>query len=395
MAHLDKVPETPEGLQTLYDTTQGATDERFVAGIQCKRTKIADILKLTNRLRDSRGVLESELLRLADFAKVFNKLYATKNNKWFNTAEIMLKKIQSHYLRWREILKFTSPRKSRKKRKSKKEKTIYETTSFNRNRPIQSDAFGMSSYDYQVKELKNELHLFLGDMVKGIKLCQTMLKEEDKIKHDPEWIKDIYEDCYNMVVAKNRETIDWLHSMGLAHEDNPLYQLMIKYNDKEKFIEEQFHEHTDTRFIDFVIADVIMTLMNNNINATEQQLWGKNYEKIKMVRFAIENFDLLVTPHGRSGYNGADIMEFIIWCDVIKDPNTREDEERILYDYLKDNYKGGRSLVGWSSIFNSRKEYNQESRNRIAGSFDKNVTNLFDELHKKEIEKSMSFRANG
>lgn len=390
MAHLDKVPETPEGLQTLYDTTQGATDERFVAGIQCKRTKIADILKLTNRLRDSRGILESELLRLADFAKVFNKLYATKNNKWFNTAEIMLKKIQSHYLRWREILKFTSPRKSRKKRKPKREETIYETTSFNRNRPIQSDAFGMSSYDYQVGELKNELRLFLGDMVKGIKLCQAMLNEEDKIKHDPEWIKEIYEDCYNMVVAKNRETIDWLHSMGLAHAENPLYQLMIKYNDKEKFIEEQFHEHTDTRFIDFVIADVIMTLMNNNINAAEQQLWGKDYEKIKMVRFAIDNFNLLVTPHGRKGYCGADIMEFIIWCDVIKDPNTREDEERILYDYLKDNYKGGRSIVEWSSVFSARKDYTQTIKDQIKMSFNEKVTNLFEEQHKKEIEKSLA-----
>ena len=384
MAHLDKVPETPEGLQTLYDTTQGATDERFVAGIQCKRTKIADILKLTNRLRDSRGVLESELLRLADFANAFNKLYATKNNKWFNTAEIMLKKIQSHYLRWREILKFTSPKKSRKKRKPKKEETIYETTSFNRNRPIQSDAFGMSSYDYQVGELKNELRLFLGDMVKGIKLCQA------KIKHDPEWIKEIYEDCYNMVVAKNRETIDWLHSMGLAHEDNPLYQLMIKYNDKEKFIEEQFHEHTDTRFSDFVIADVIMTLMNNNINATEQQLWGKDYEKIKMVRFAIDNFNLLVTPHGRKGYCGADIMEFIIWCDVIKDPNTREDEERILYDYLKDKYKGGRSMVEWSSVFSARKDYTQTIEDQIKMSFNEKVTNLFEEQHKKEIVKSLA-----
>ena len=390
MAHLDKVPETPEGLQTLYDTTQGATDERFVAGIQCKRTKIADILKLTNRLRDSRGVLESELLRLADFANAFNKLYATKNNKWFNTAEIMLKKIQSHYLRWREILKFTSPKKSRKKRKPKKEETIYETTSFNRNRPIQSDAFGMSSYDYQVGELKNELRLFLGEMVKGIKLCQAMLNEEDKIKHDPEWIKEIYEDCYNMVVAKNRETIDWLHSMGLAHEDNPLYQLMIKYNDKEKFIEEQFHEHTDTRFSDFVIADVIMTLMNNNINATEQQLWGKDYEKIKMVRFAIDNFNLLVTPHGRKGYCGADIMEFIIWCDVIKDPNTREDEERILYDYLKDNYKGGRSIVEWSSVFSARKDYTQTIKDQIKMSFNEKVTNLFEEQHKKEIVKSLA-----
>lgn len=383
MSSLEKVPETKEGLETLYDTTTGATDDRLVAGIQCKRTKKEDILKVTARLRDSRSTLEAEMLRLSDFAQEFNHLYATKNNKWFSSAEIMLKKIKSHYLRWREMLKFTSPRKGKKKNGRKvKEHTIYETTSFNKKRPYEKDVFGIESYGELVFNLKKELEEFLSDLVKGILLCQSMLNEEEIIMQSPEWIKEIYEDCYNMTVQKSKETIEWLNSIGRAHTDNPLYQLMLTYDNKDKFIEEQFHKQTDVRFNDYVIVDIIMTLRNNNISYTEQKLWGKNYDKIKLVRFAIENFDQLVTPHGRKGYDGNDIMEFILWCDVNKSIDTREDEEHILYDYLKQNYKGTTPIVVWSSVFEARKLYPNDKNqlDNIKMEFDEKVKKIYENI---------------
>ena len=389
MKNLDKVPETREGLQTLLDRAMGASDERLVAGIQCKRTKVADVQKITARLRDSRSILEGELIRLAEFAQVFNKLYATKDNTWFDSAKIMLKKLQSHYLRWREMLKFTSPRKSRKHRHGRRtpEPTIYETTSFNTNLPFQGDFFGLASYNWQVKELKLELEKFLSDMVNGIELCQSMLNEEDTIKKDPKWIKDIYEDCYNMTVAKNRDTIDWLVSIGRANTDNPLYQLMLTYKSKDKFIQEQFHKHSDVRFNDYVFADVVTTLMNNNISAVEQQLWGRDYDKIRMVRFVIAHFDELFTATGRRGYSGIDLMNFIVWCNVRKDVEVREDVERILYDYLRENYKGSTHMVGWSSVFDSRKLFPDggDQRDVLIKEQDERIQKLYQTVKEKEL----------
>lgn len=395
MSNIDKVPETQDGIQYLYDSTcgvynaeEGVNNERIVAGIQYGRAKKEDILALTLNLRNSRGILERELFRLAEFAQVFNKLYATKNNKWFSSAEIMLKKIQSHYLRWRDVLKLTSPRKNRKKRRHNVEHPIYETSLLNKNQPFVGDMFGIASFGSLVADLKAELEKFLSDMVKGIKLCQTMLNEEEKIKERPEWIKEIYEDCYNMTVAKNRDTIDWLVSIGRANTDNELYKLMLKYKNKDKFIQEQFHEHTDVKFNDYVFADIVMTLMNNNINSTEQTLWGHDYDKIRLVRFAIAHFDQLITPHGRNGYNGADIMDFIVWCDVRKTPDTRDDEERILYDYLIENYKGDVHIIGWTSVFEIRKSYqgNVEALKKIASEFDQRVKKLYEMEKKKEVD---------
>lgn len=395
MNDLERVPGTPNGIKVLYESTQGVynteegiKNERIVAGIQYGRAKKEDILNLTIYLRESRGTLERELLRLNEFAHVFNKLYATKNNKWFSSAEIMLKKIQSHYLRWREVLKLTSPRKKkRKQNRQPVEHSIYDTSYLNKNRPFVGDFYGIDSYGSLLSDLKVELENFLSDMVAGIKLCETMLNEEERIKENPLWIKEIYEDCYNMTVTKNRETIDWLVSIGRANTDNQLYQLMLTYKDKDKFIQEQFHEHTDVKFNDYVFVDIVMTLMNNNINSTEQMLWGRNYEKIKLVRFAIEHFDQLLRPHGRSGYNGSDIMEFIAWCDVTKDPNRREDEDHILYDYLTENYNGERHFVGWPSVFDSRKHYNEEvsTLKSIASDFSKRVEKLYEEVMKQKI----------
>ena len=394
MSKNDRVPETQDGIQYLYDSTRGVyspengvNDERIVAGIQYGRAKKEDILEVTLNLRNSRGILERELLRLNDFAREFNRLYATKNNKWFNSAEIMLKKIQSHYLRWREMLQLTSPKKSRKRKYRAVEKPIYETSLLNQKQPFVGDMFGITSFGSLVADLKTELEKFLSDMVTGIKLCQAMLNEEGQIKENPEWIKDIYEDCYNMTVAKNRETIDWLVSIGRANTDNELYQLMLKYKNKDKFIQEQFHEHTDVKFNDYVFADIVMTLMNNNINSTEQTLWGRDYDKIRLVRFAIAHFDQLVTPHGRDGYNGADLMDFIVWCDVRKNSDIRDDEEHILYDYLKENYKGNVHMVGWSSVFESRKSLpkDDDELKKIASNFDLLVQELYKREKQKEI----------
>ena len=391
MFDLNRVPETNDGIQYLYESTQGVyneksgvNDERIVAGIQYGRAKKADVLKVKHNLVESRCILERELLRLADFAQEFNKLYATKNNKWFSSAEIMLKKIQSHYSRWKKLLKLTSPKKKRHRRGCRAvEHSVYETSLLNKNQPFVIDCYGIESYGSLLVELKQELEKFLSDLVKGIKLCQTMLNEEKRIKEDYEWIKEIYEDCYNITVAKNRETIDWLVSIGRANTDNSLYQLMLTYKSKDEFIREQFHEHTDVKFNDYVLADVVMTLMNNNISSTEHMLWGRDYDKIRLVRFAIEHFDQLVSPNGRKGYCGADIMDFIVWCNVTKNSDTKVDMEHILYDYLKANYKGNRHIVGWTSVFESRKSYPQDEKRLqvIANTFEQRVQ----ELYKKEI----------
>ena len=396
MNDINKVPETSDGIQQLYESTQGVynpekgiNNERIIAGIQYGRAKKEDIQKVTSNLRNSRSILEHELLLLAEFAEVFNKHYATKNNKWYSSSEDFLKKIKSHYKRWRSMLKLTSPRKRRKKGYQAVEHSIYETSLLNENQPYVGDMFGIASYGSLVTDLKKELETLVSELVQGIELCQNKMNEEKLVKNNPEWLKDIYEDDYNTTVAKNRETIDWLVSIGRANTDNQLYQLMIKYKDKEKFIQEQFHEHTDATFNDYVFADVVMTLMNNNINSTEHLLWRQDYEKIRLVRFAIAHFDQLVAANGRSGYGGPDLLDFIVWCNVHKNPNTRDDEERILYDYLKENYKGKVHIVGWTSVFESRKSLptDEESLKKIASDFDKRVKNYTRLRKRRKLEK--------
>lgn len=383
----DITPKPQNGIELLLDSTTGVystdgqvNEERIIAGIKEKRAKKEDILRLTHKLRNSRNILERELFRLERFSKTFNKRYATSDNKCYSSANIMLEKIHSHYLRWKDILSLTSARKRQKGKYAAVRHSLYDRSLLNKKRPYTPDFYGMKSFGSFMDDLKEELDFFMKTLVCGLNLCKKMLNEERRIKESPDWIKEIYSNCYNIIVSKNRETINWLVNNKLVNSDNQLYQLMLEYKDKEKFIQDYFHEPTETSFNDFVFTDIVTTVLNYNISFTEQRLWGRNYEKIKLVRFAIAHFDQLVTPHGRNGYNGADIMDFIVWCDVCKNDDTREDEERILYDYLMENYKGNNHVVGWSSVFETRKTYEKANIQKISSDFDARVK----ELHEKE-----------
>lgn len=390
----DITSEPRNGIELLLDSTTGVYDaeggvnvDRIIAGIKERHAKKEDILRLTHYLRDSRGVLERELFRLEGFAKIFNRRYATNDNKCYSSANTMLGKIHSHYLRWRETLKMTSPRKKRNTKNGAVGHSLYDRSLLNKNRSYTPDFYRRKSYGSFLDDFIEELELFLNALVYGVNLCQKMLNEESRIKKCPDWIKEIYVYCYNMTVAKNQKTIDWLVNIRQANTGNPLYQLMLDYKDKDRFIQEQFHEHTDVNFNDYVFADAVMTLLNNNISITEQRLWGRNYDKIKLVRFAIAHFDQLVTPHGRNGYNGADIMDFIVWCDVCKNSESRDDEEHILYDYLKENYKGNVHIVGWTSVFECRKTYvNANNLQKISSDFDIRVKKLYEDVEHHKID---------
>ena len=81
-------------------------------------------------------------------------------------------------------------------------------------------------------------------------------------------------------------------------------------------------------------------------------------------------------------------MDFIVWCNVRKTPETRDDEERILYDYLTENYKGDVHIIGWTSVFEIRKSYqgNVEVLKKIASDFDQRVKNLYEIEKKEEVD---------
>ena len=71
----------------------------------------------------------------------------------------------------------------------------------------------------------------------------------------------------------------------------------------------------------------------------------------------------MVAPEHKN-IDGKFLLEFIKWCGVSCH------HERKLHNYLLDNYKGSKHIVGWTQVLNTRKDYgNLFSDEQLAQAF--------------------------
>lgn len=391
MAYIEKLPENKDGLQELWETTQPFSDERFVAGIQCKNPDRKKIIKKTADLRKSRNILEPELIRLAEFAQTFNKKWATKNNKAFDSASIMLKKIHSTHKRWREVLKMCTPRFNQNAYRKDNIPSIYRASILT-FRSYVPDAFGLQSYDYYVDELYDEVTRLLIDLVQGLRLCFSVMRDEEAISQNKEWIKEIFNDCYDLTVESSRDTIEKMLQLEIIDTNNPVYQKMLQYDNRDEFIREQFHKFSESQFNDFVIIDVVMKLKKNNITKEELQLWGEDYETIKRVRYALAHLHKLSKMDKNNTFRSKSLLEFIVWCRPkidrfnIEEGKRKIDIDHLIYDYLNKTKPTGFVFVKWNSVFTERLKCigRKENFQLKADSFEIRFGSLYKAQEKKE-----------
>lgn len=349
----EKVDPTREGLEELDESTRNATIERLIAGIQHKHTKPEKLLELTQHFRNRQSIEEKELYRLGDMSVGYNRKWATKYNRKFGTEQVLLNKRQSQYKSWREMLKFTSPRFKSSPRDEVEPQSIYEA-SFLTHRPYELDMWGPASYGRLVYDLWKVLNTTINHMDEGKELCNDIITEEEEIDKDPERKEALFWEQYDEEVERNRETIALHVEKGIVDTDHPEYKKMLTYSDTiTGYARNDFHNPSDTQFSGFVITNETLNLQNNNITCLEGKLFGRDFERIKLVRFLIDHFEDFITVNGQR-FDKIETMYFIKWCNVNKSKN-RKDNEHELFNYIRERKKGPIKFYGWISLFEYRK----------------------------------------
>lgn len=379
----ENVAPTEKGLDELDESTRYATIERLIAGIQCKKTKPEKLLELTAHFRKRHSYEDAELYRLGDFSKDYNKLWATKNNRCFNKEEMMLNKRQSQYKSWREMLKITSPRFKPKPNESEDPQSIYEA-SFLTYRPYEQDIWGPASYGTLIYDLWGELNVIVKHMQDGRKLCDDMIEEEAKIDKDPERKEQLFWDQYRSIAERNQDTIELHVKKGIVNTDNPVYRKMLTYPDTiTGLAHNDFHYRSETQMSDFVITHSTLTHQNNNITPTENILFGQDFEKIKIMRFAAEHADELLSITGNK-FDKSDILFLIKWLNPLKSTKSHKDNEHVLFDCIKARYQGTVKWRGWPTIFELRNHlgYSERGWQNVVKDFGEKVMKLYNSYTK-------------
>lgn len=381
MAYKDKLDPTIDGFQELWDSMQNPTIERLIAGIQSKRTKPEQILKLTQELRESHSILDSELYRLGTFAQDYNSLWATNQTYDFGTTEQLQKKTQSQAKRWRDLCKITAPRYRATPKDASEPQSLYDATYLN-HRPYEPDLWGPASYGTLITDLYEELCVIVDHLDEGKRLCEDVLEQEEQINKDPDWKEELYDTQYRVAEEDLRDDIEKHYHDNRVDTDNPMYQKMMTYPSERDFKSGEFHKRNKRQFNDHVITMSTLKMQENQITPIENQLWGDKFDKIKQVRFAIKYADQLLKVKPGGKFDSDSIVEMMKWCDVKISTKRHKDNEHVLFNYIMMNYQGEHPWPAWSNVFEINKVVKSSIQDTIAYStrFKRRLNQLMVEL---------------
>ena len=365
MPYKEKLIPTRDGFQELWDSTQNPTMERLIAGIQSRKTGKADILKLTAELRNSHSLLDSELLRLGEFSEDYNSLWATKRTFNLGITEQLQSKTKSQVKRWMKLLKITSPRCKPSAIKGTEGESLIDA-SYLTHRPYELDMWGPASYGTLMYDLYDEMNVIVDHLDDGERLCKDVMKKEEEIDNDPEWKEELYDRQSEATEEKCRVSIEDAYNSGRTDTANPLYDEMMSYPSERDFKSAQFHKKHEAMFNDFVIKHSVLKLQDNKITPTERVLWGDDFEKIKIVRFAINHLDSLLSVKKSGKFENADVVELIRWCQVRPSVKHHKDNDHKLYNYICQSYKGNYSWHQWSGVFELNRMVRDSIQDNIA-----------------------------
>ncbi len=368
-----KFEPTKDGFQEVWDSMQDPTIEQLMAGIQAHRPTREQLLEKIRYFRNSRSTIDIELNRLADYSEDYNELWAAKNIYHFGTTEALQNRTKSQCKRWAEMLELTSPRFNRKAAPQGVEQSVYKA-SYLTKKPLELDIWGPASYGTIIYDLKEELDFIISHLEDGEQLCKDTLAREEEIDNDPDQKKQLYERQYREEEERNQETIEEYCNDGNISDRNTLYQKMLEYDDRNDFINDNFHGPTTSQFSRFVVVDSTMNALNRNVSPVARRLLGNDINKIMQVNHAIEHLDQLLDIKSGGQFNPVSIVQCIRWCEVLPSALSHRDNERVFYeDYLKPSYHGTHKWPAWTTVFTNRKSMGDDEHQikLDAASFDK------------------------
>ena len=236
--------------------------------------------------------------RLVEFAEVFNKEFATMNNKCFSSALTMLRKLRSGISETKKLFMKFCPRA--------RQETITQTIL---NNPvsaynyayISADVYQLPLFDFEgypscVSGLYNEMEKFFLLLMRCIQLCKQVLNEERKIKSDNKYCKYLFDEFKHTILREIADIIMMIprDSDYLSEEKNPAIASRNHYDNDEAWAPVGFHNYSKTEVKQLIIKQVLDEEEGNDLTRMEKLLFGNDEVKVHKYRYIIMHFDELI-----------------------------------------------------------------------------------------------------
>ncbi|MBQ3580950.1 MAG: hypothetical protein II975_08195 [Bacteroidales bacterium] len=298
MYYTPKIDDPAKGLEQICDSASKFNSDRFIYALEYKNWDVRRLEHMCVEVASYREKLGAEYNRLVDFARTFNREFATANNQCYSSALTMLRKLRSGISETKRLFKKFCPR-------ARKE-VIYHAIG---NQPVsaydysyisadsyQLPLFSFDAYPECVSRLHNEMTEFFMLMVRCMQLCREVMKEEANIKKDNKYCKYLFDEFKGKLMPEIADIISLIpHDADeLSEAHNPAIASRYKYETDEAWASVGFHNYSRTDVKKLVIRQVLDDEQGSDITAMEKLLFGNDEETVRKYRHIIKHFDELI-----------------------------------------------------------------------------------------------------
>jgi len=373
------VEHDKSGLEMVIDAMDKLVEERFIEGIRSKHRTLYEIAQTTEMVEMYQRRVNIEARALTRFSENFIRQFATDNNKCFDTAERLFRKIRSTIAGLKQIFHKMTPIDRNRLPEEVEVPSVFDKSPLGHG-DYTADAFGLESFPQEVQDLYHALDTLFSTSATMLALCHLMIEEEERTRNDIVQLRQIYRtSCEELLGAVRAASVFVAPVQELPHNELEERRKRAGSEDSEKFLKEGYHTVDKGVMTQYLIIRTIREARNEGLTEKEAYFWRKDHDKALRVRRAIEQFDQLSDVEGQRGSLSSHVVvEFLKWCGV------PESQEKMLYkEYFVPNYtpKGKYKPLAWTTVSDVRKQHRDVggSDEELARSFEQRLSNILEQ----------------
>lgn len=328
-------------------------ESSLIYALQQKRFSSSEIELLAAEVAEFSLKLTKQEICLKQAAEKFNKQFANKDNKYFDTIRTMLMKVRSGVSETRRIYKKFCPIVRRQ------HPLGYTPSAFNHSYISTSsylpDLFGINTCPDCVQGLYREMKRFFDMMASCLRICKRVLDEEAEIKKNGEYCLYLFEKFKQELFDTIGDLCDIIteDSLETVMKENKAVREWLRMGNTSAYAKEAFHNIsiTDCKYIT-IVEQTMSTLQ-----PLEQKLFGKDVASANRMRQIAMNMDEFLPENYKKKY--IPIENSMAFYDMF---NKDGIDMKPIIKYLKHNYEGKYMIHSYTTI-NSR--YGHTDKNEL------------------------------
>ena len=384
------VEKNESGLEMVIDALDKLNEERFIEGIRYRLHDAYEIGQVTEYLKSYQCRLNLEYRALTRFSENFIRLFATPNNKCFDTAQLLFNRIRSTLARVKDVFKEMTAIDRTQLPAGAEVPSVY-TKSALVSDSTQLELFGLESFPQEARDLYAAIDTLFTTASMALSLCHQMIEKEKEVRNDPVLAKQSYDSTFNEILSSVKGLARYMQPTE-EWEDAEMDKSWKSTKEESTFCQKWYHVPDDRQLRLFVIRRDVEQAQNEGLTKEERFYWKKDTQKALRVRFVIEHFEEVEGAEGQKGkLSSKVIVEFLKWCGVVKSQEKQLYERYFVPTYLASHPKEKLKHIGWSTIDGERKKWEEHefSDDMLVDSFESRLDAIFphvEEMPKQTLE---------